>query len=109
MMALMVLGLMAGCNEPKVSVELEGQPVAPRYQIVINTHKRDGTSTEAFLLDAQEGRVWEYVPFIVGSNTSSHFRPMDILDEQGKLGLPPLEWIEREERVNALQKAKESK
>lgn len=108
--ALLVLGFVAGCNEPKVSVELKGQPAIPalpRYQIVINTHEtRLGTNTPAFLLDTQEGRVWRYEP----STVIPHFMYIEIIDQQGKLGPTIHEWSKSMEHLESeSRKSQDSK
>jgi hypothetical protein len=109
--ALLVLVLTVGCNDPKVSVELKGQtaiPAPPRYQIIINTHERTGANAEAFLLDTQRGRVWAYGPYNDKTKLVDHFGPIDIIDEEGVMGMTPENWHSFQEFIKAKRDAKET-
>ena len=96
--ALLALVLLVGCGDPKVSVELKGQPAAaapPRYQVVSTTHGL----AQTFLLDTQRGRVWRYEPDAIGQ--SPRFQKIEIIDDEGVLGMTPgqfLQWREHTER-----------
>ena len=89
--ALLAVVLLVGCKDSKVSVDLQGVPPATRsqrYQIVINSHPFDGNNTQAFLIDTERGRVWEYFPASTNDKVrySSHFSKSYIIDEEGALG-----------------------
>jgi hypothetical protein len=89
--ALLALVVIVGCKDSKVAVDLQGIPPttrSQRYQIVINSHPFDGNNTQAFLIDTERGRVWEYFPASTAGKErySSHFSKTYIIDEEGLLG-----------------------
>lgn len=89
--ALLAVVAVVGCKDSKVAVDLQGIPPATqsqRYQIVINSHPFDGNNTQAFLIDTERGRVWEYFPASTGGKEryASHFSKAYIIDEEGVLG-----------------------
>jgi hypothetical protein len=96
--ALLAVVLLVGCKNPTVSVELKGQPAVtapPRYQIIINTQEWTGANAEAFLLDTQRGRVWAYNRFYEanGVGEGQHFFPIEIIDDEGAMGMTSKEWF----------------
>lgn len=95
--ALLAITILGGCNDPKVLLELKGQPAVPpppRYQIIINTQEFNGANAEASLLDTQRGRVWAYNRFLEakGLGTPEHFYPIEIVDDEGVMGKTSEEW-----------------
>jgi hypothetical protein len=89
--ALLALVAVVGCKDSKVAVDLQGIPPATqsqRYQIVINPHPFDGNNTQAFLIDTERGRIWEYSPARTDTDErrSSNFSKTYIIDEEGVLG-----------------------
>lgn len=87
--ALLALVVIVGCKDSKVAVDLQGNVTqTQRYQIVINSHPYDGNNTQAFLIDTERGRIWEYVPASTGGKErySSHFSNTTIIDDEGVLG-----------------------
>jgi len=95
--ALLAVVLLVGCKNPTVSVELKGQPAVPappRYQIIINTQEWTGANAEAFLLDTQRGRVWAYNRFYQsnGVGKEENFYPIEVIDDEGVMGMTSKEW-----------------
>jgi hypothetical protein len=91
----------AGCDKPIITIDLKGQPnipaqpAPPRFQIVINTHKHDidnGFPPQAFLLDTERGRVWGYEGFTPVNKMPSHFWPLEVVDDEGQLGMTKEVW-----------------
>jgi hypothetical protein len=114
--ASLVLVLVVGCNDPKVSVELTGQtaiPAPPRYQIIINTQEFTGANAEAFLLDTQRGRVWAYNRWVPPGpeepGTAEHFYPITIIDDEGVIGMTSNDWHSFLSFKKAQRDAKETK
>lgn len=112
--ALLAVVLLVGCKDSKVSVDLQGVPPATqtqRYQIVINPHhKGDLLNPAAFLIDTEKGRVWEYNRFFIsesGERQGQHFRPLEVLDDNGILGLTPLAFQELVDKVNTKKRERE--
>lgn len=112
--ALLAVVLLVGCKDSKVSVDLQGVPPAmqtQRYQIVINPHHKDNPlNPPAFLIDTEKGRVWEYNLFRIsesGEHYAEHFRPVDVLDDNGILGVTPKAFQELLNRVNTAKRERE--
>ncbi len=102
--------LLFGCNDPKLSIELKGQPAVPappRYQIIINTQEFTGANAEAFLLDTQRGRVWGYNRF-VPPETMENFYPITIIDDEGVIGMTSNDWHSFQAFKKAKRDAKET-
>lgn len=87
---LLAVVAIVGCKDSKVAVDLQGVPPATqsqRYQIIINPHPFNGSNTQAFLIDTERGRIWEYNPFTDGKEPRlSNFSEVNIIDEEGALG-----------------------
>lgn len=109
---LLAVVAIVGCNDPKVSVDLKGQPAMPappRYQIVINTHESTGRNSEAFLLDTERGRVWKYNDFNISTGMGEHFYPLEIIDQEGLMGMTPEKWLSFGEFLKAKRAEKDAK
>lgn len=103
--ALLAVVLLVGCKDSKVAVDLKGIPAASqsqRYQIVINSHPHDGSNTQAFLIDTERGRVWEY---FAASTTGkerrySHFNETFVIDDEGVVGPTQQDFNKLHEMLN---------
>jgi hypothetical protein len=95
--ALLVLVLAVGCKDSKLAVDLQGIPPATqsqRYQIIANSAEWTGSNSQVFLLDTVRGRVWGYSPHSPSTNIPENFSPIDVIDDEGVLGLTASRWQE---------------
>lgn len=82
-------GAAGGSTEASVTVAphrpevIEPAPLVGRYQIVSNAQGR----TNLFLLDTQEGRVWQLKEFSGLEGSPTAWQEMTVIDDKGRLGI----------------------
>lgn len=70
---------------------LQNRPVVQRYQIVMPPQY---SGMNLYLLDTQEGKIWQKTTYTDMEGDPSVWMEQDIIDSSGKIGTTLRQWLE---------------